>query len=205
MKSFCCLVLSLPVFLGLLVFAPHGARAADPVERPNLLFLFMDDMRWDAAGFAGNKVITTPNMDTLAENGTVFEQAFTTTAICMSSRACLFMGQHMARHGITNFGRNLSSTKWANSYPDRLDDAGYYMGFIGKHGLGSNFTGLYGTYDFDKGWNGQGSYVNMTIDGESAAGRHVTEFVGDLALEFVGGCRRPFKKYIRRKIGRAHV
>lgn len=166
--------------------------AAD-ASSPNILFLFMDDMRWDAASFTGNDVITTPNMDTLAAQGTVFENAFVTTAICMVSRASVFSGQHMARHGIRGFGSNLSSSQWQDSYPDRLDDAGYYLGFIGKHGLGNGFTGLYGTYDFDKGWNGQGSYFNQTIDGESANGRHLSEFVGDLAIEFLGDVVDPSK------------
>ncbi|MGB6223352.1 sulfatase-like hydrolase/transferase [Haloferula sp.] len=171
-------------------FASSLAAQADP---PNVVFLFLDDMRWDAAGFTGNSVITTPNMDTLAEQGTVFESAYTTTAICMVSRASVFMGQHMQRHGITGFNQNLSASKWANSYPDRLDDAGYYMGFIGKHGLGNNFTGLYSTYDFNKGYNSQGSYFNQTIDGESANGRHISKFMGDLAVEFIGDAVDPAK------------
>lgn len=163
-----------------LLAALQGTVHAQPP--PNILFLFMDDMRWDAASYAGNTVITTPHLDTLAAQGTLFENAFVTTAICMVSRASVFMGQHMARHGITAFGQNLSSSKWSDSYPKRLDDAGYYLGFIGKHGLGNNFTGLYGTYDFDKGYNGQGSYFNMTIDGESADGRHLSAFMGDLVV-----------------------
>lgn len=160
---------------------------------PNVLFFFLDDMRWDAAGFTGNSVITTPNMDALAEGGTIFENAFTTTAICMVSRASVFTGQHMQRHGITGFNQNLSAAKWANAYPARLDAAGYYMGFIGKQGLGNGFTGLYGTYDFDKGYNGQGSYFNMTIDGEAANGRHISRFMGDLAVEFIGDVADPGK------------
>lgn len=169
---------------------PTAAQAASP---PNIVFFFLDDMRWDAAGFTGNKVITTPHMDSLASRGTVFENAFTTTSICMVSRASVFMGQHMERHGITGFGQNLSAAKWGSSYPDQLDEAGYYLGFIGKHGLGSNFTGLYGTYDFNKIWNGQGNYFGQTIDGEAANGRHITKFVGDLALEFVGDAVDPTK------------
>jgi arylsulfatase A-like enzyme len=153
---------------------------------PNILFFFLDDMRWDAAGFTGNKIITTPNMDSLASRGTVFENAFTTTAICMVSRASVFMGQHMQRHGITAFNQNLSASQWQNSYPDRLNDAGHYLGFIGKHGLADGFTGLYGTYDFDKGYDGQGTYFNQTIDGEPANGRHLAKFMGDLAIEFIG-------------------
>lgn len=160
---------------------------------PNVVFFFLDDMRWDAAGFAGNDVITTPNMDTLAEQGTIFENAYVTTAICMVSRASVFMGQHMRRHGITAFNRNLSPAQWQDSYPDRLDDTGYYMGFIGKHGLGNGFTGLYGTYDFNKGWDGQGNYFNQTIDGEPAGDRHLSEFVGDLAVEFLGDVVNPAK------------
>jgi arylsulfatase A-like enzyme len=174
--------------LAFMLAAAAPLRAQGP---PNIVFLFLDDMRWDAAGFAGNHVITTPNMDSLAAQGTIFEQAFVTTAICMVSRACVFSGQHMARHGVTGFGQNLSAAKWSESYPDRLDDAGYYLGFIGKHGLGNNFTGLYGTYDFDKGYDGQGTYFNMTIDGESAAGRHISKFMGDLALRFIGDAVNP--------------
>jgi arylsulfatase A-like enzyme len=179
-----------PLLAAVLVWMPFQLYAQ---ATPNILFLFLDDMRWDAAGFTGNKVITTPNMDTLASQGTIFENAFTTTAICMVSRASVFMGQHMARHGITAFNQNLSSTKWQDSYPDRLDEAGYYMGFIGKHGLGNGFTGLYGTYDFNKGWDGQGIYFNQTIDGESANGRHLAKFVGDLGVQFLADVVNPAK------------
>jgi arylsulfatase A-like enzyme len=169
------------------------AASSAAQSTPNILFFFLDDWRWDAAGFAGNTVITTPNMDTLAAQGTIFENAFVTTAICMVSRASVFMGQHMARHGITAFNQNLSSTKWQDSYPHRLGQAGYYQGFIGKHGLGNGFTGLYGTYAFNKGWDGQGSYFNQTIDGESANGRHLAKFVGDLAVEFLANVVNPAK------------
>ena len=162
--------------------------------QPNVIFFFLDDMRWDAASFTGNSVITTPHMDTLAAHGTIFENAFTTTAICGPSRACVFSGQHMARHGVTTVQRGtFTSTKWADSYPGRLDADGYYLGFIGKHGHGNGFTGLYGTYDFNKGYDGQGSYFNQVIDGESANGRHLTQFMGDLAIEFVRDAADPAK------------
>ncbi len=169
------------------------AAPAPSESAPNILFLFLDDWRWDAAGFAGNDVVTTPNIDSLADQGTIFENAFVTTSICMVSRASVFSGQHMRRHGITRFNRNLDASQWQDSYPHRLGQAGYYQGFIGKHGLGNGFTSLYGTYAFDKGWNGQGSYFNQTIDGEGAAGRHLTEFVGDLAIEFLSDVVNPEK------------
>jgi arylsulfatase A-like enzyme len=155
---------------------------------PNIIFYFMDDMRWDVAGFTGNKIITTPNIDSLASQGMIFENAFTTTPICMSSRACVFMGQHMARHKITTFGGTLSAAKWANSYPARLDAAGYYLGFIGKHGLG-DFVEQAATYDFNRSYEGQGKYINQTIKGEDDGGRHLNVFEGDLV---VGNHSAPF-------------
>lgn len=159
-----------------------SSAAPPPVATgPNIIFLFMDDMRWDVAGFTGNKIITTPNLDSLATQGVIFETAFTTTPICMSSRACVFMGQHMARHGITTFAQAISATNWQNSYPSRLDAAGYYLGFIGKHGLG-NFTAQTSTYDFDRSYEGQGAYINQTIKGEDDGGRHLNVFEGDLVV-----------------------
>jgi arylsulfatase A-like enzyme len=162
--------------------------------RPNILFLFLDDMRWDAAGFTGNSVITTPHMDSVATHGTIFENAFTTTSICGPSRASVFTGQHMARHGVITVQKGTyTAENWANSYPAQLDADGYYMGFIGKHGHGPGFTGLFGTYDFNKGYDYQGSYFNQVIDGESAGGRHLTKFMGDLAIEFLRDAADPAK------------
>ena len=69
-------------------------------NRPNLIFLMTDDQRADSLGCMGNRVIQTPNIDVMASDGLVFENAFVTTAICMTSRACVLTGQYAARHGI---------------------------------------------------------------------------------------------------------
>jgi len=164
------------------VIAPMALAA-----RPNVVFFFLDDMRWDAVSFTGHSVITTPYMDTLAAGGTIFENAFTTVAICGPSRASVFMGQHMARHGVITVQKGTyTAAQWAESYPAQMKADGYYMGFIGKHGHGTNFTSLFGTWDFDKGFNVQGSYFGQVIDGEPAGERHLTHFMGDLGIEFVG-------------------
>ena len=49
-------------------------------------------------GCMGNEHIQTPNMDRLAADGVLFTNAFVTTAICCSNRACILTGQHMRRH-----------------------------------------------------------------------------------------------------------
>jgi len=176
------------------VFGDPPVSTLNVSQRPNFLFFFLDDMRWDAAGFTGNSVITTPHMDGIAAQGTIFENAFTTTSICGPSRASVFMGQHMARHGVITVQKGTyTAEQWANSYPAQLDADGYYMGFIGKHGHCDGFTGLFGTYDFNKGYDRQGSYFGQVIDGESANGRHLTQFMGDLAIEFLRDAADPAK------------
>jgi alpha-L-rhamnosidase len=44
-------------------------------EKTNIIFILTDDQRWDALGYAGNKIIETPEMDKLAREGTFFEKA----------------------------------------------------------------------------------------------------------------------------------
>jgi arylsulfatase A-like enzyme len=67
--------------------------------KPNILFIFTDDQRFDTIQALGNEHIITPNLDTLAENGVTFTQAHipggTATAVCMPSRAMLHSGRSL--------------------------------------------------------------------------------------------------------------
>jgi len=161
-------------------FAPTASA-----DRPNVVFVFFDDLRWDMLSFTGNTIMTTPHIDKLAEHGTIFENAFVTESICAPSRASTFMGQHMARHGVRNFNSDISAEQWVDSYPARLKKDGYYMGYVGKHHLPGDFTGKFGTFDYNKGYTGGGTYFDMTIDGEEAGDRHLTQFLGDLSVAFI--------------------
>lgn len=65
--------------------------------KPNVLFLFTDDQRFDTVGALGNSAIQTPTLDRLAARGTVFTHAHipcgTSGAVCMPSRAMLHSGR----------------------------------------------------------------------------------------------------------------
>jgi arylsulfatase A-like enzyme len=62
---------------------------------PNIIFILTDDQRWDALGAMGmNDIIQTPHMDTLANQGVMFKNAYVTTAICMASRASIYTGKY---------------------------------------------------------------------------------------------------------------
>lgn len=124
------------LFPGVGLVGPAGVQAND--VRPNLVFLFTDDQRWDALGCMGNDVIQTPNLDRLATRGTLFESAFVTTSICAVSRACVLSGQYASRHGIQDFFTTFTPSQLAQTYPALLRDAGYFTGFIGKWGIGDS-------------------------------------------------------------------
>lgn len=115
-----------------------SGRAAQRARRPNIVLLFSDDQRADAVGYAGNAVIETPEMDRLAAESVVFENAFVTTPICAVSRANVFSGQWSRRHGIDDFVKAFSDEQMDATYPALLRSAGYWTGFIGKWGIAAN-------------------------------------------------------------------
>ena len=79
----------------------HGAASSD---RPNIVFILVDDQRNDTLGCAGHPILKTPNVDQLAAEGVRFRNMFVTTSICAASRASIFTGLHERTHGYT-FGK----------------------------------------------------------------------------------------------------
>jgi len=186
-------------------------------KRPNIIFLMADDQRWDAMGCMGNPVIKTPNMDRLAADGVLFENAFLTTSICMASRASIMLGQFESRHKC-NFerpsNRTISFAEFDMSYPRLLQKAGYRTGFIGKFGFAVSKDKIQNCplkpdgsrdskgqlwtkeqympadkFDAWHGFPGQGRYFP-----KDKGGKHLTQVMGEQAREFLDGCKpgQPF-------------
>ena len=173
----------------LLATTPHsqGQAPPAPAPRPNLVFIVIDDLRWDAPGFMGNPLVQTPHLDALAADGVVFENSFVTTSICAVSRASLLTGQWMKRHRITDFATGLSEPQWNESYPVLLRKAGYHTGFIGKFGVGNAAAveSAAQRFDFWRGERGQGS--PDFIDPDDPSRLHQTARFGGHAVEFIDG------------------
>jgi arylsulfatase A-like enzyme len=151
-----------------------------PARAPNILFILADDARADEFGYAGNKIIQTPNIDRLAARGVAFSNAQVTTAICVVSRASIFTGQHGRAHGIWNFSDPFGRERWERTYPHLLRKAGYHTGMIGKFGVGGKPEDL-PSHDFDfwRSRPGNLSYFDKTSPD------HLTKRIGDQALEFL--------------------
>lgn len=74
-----------------LAIRPVAATATS--ARPNIIFLLTDDQRWDTLRTHGNHIFQTPDLDRLASEGLIFDNAFVTTATSMTGRATIFTGQ----------------------------------------------------------------------------------------------------------------
>lgn len=155
-------------------------------RRPSFLFLLTDDQRFDELGAAGNRLIHTPHLDSLAAEGVMFENAFATTAICAVSRASILTGQHMARHGVRNFHTPLTEPALDSSYPIILRRAGYRTGYLGKYAIGEpklneRLALPSNRFDF---WYGFPQRVDFfqEVDGVR---RHLTGLLADRAIEFL--------------------
>ena len=122
------------VTVGLLIITESPIAVASDTQAAsapmNILVLYADDWRNDTLGVAGNPIVKTPNLDRLAGQGVRFTHNCVTTSICGISRASLFTGQWMSRHGNRSF--KPWNTDWSETYLGLLRDNGYYLGHVGK-------------------------------------------------------------------------
>jgi len=99
-------------------------------RKPNLVFVFADQWRAEAAGYAGNQVVRTPNLDRLAGESFNFRTAVSGCPVCCPYRASLLTGQHPLTHGV--FLNDAPLGNDAASIAQAYSEAGYDTGYIGK-------------------------------------------------------------------------
>ncbi len=162
-----------------LAACPSKVYRKKPEKRPNIILIVTDDQRWDSLGCMGNPIIHTPHLDRMAAEGILFRNHFSTTSICMSSRASIFTGLYTRCHGIDEFTKPLSPGRFLDSYPAKLRQAGYRTAFVVKWGLGGELPK--NDFDYFEGFPGQGEYFQL-IDGKEV---HLTRRIAEQACEFL--------------------
>jgi alpha-L-rhamnosidase len=175
-------------FLGV-TFSGYAADAVVEKKndtRPNIIFIFTDDQRWDALGYAGNDIIQTPEMDRLAREGTFFQHGISSTPICSASRASVFTGLYERTHKYTFQTGDLRKEYMENSYPTLLNEAGYYTGFFGKFGVNyaskDKLFDVIDDYDRNNRYTDYRGFYYKTIDNDTV---HLTRYTGQQALDFI--------------------
>jgi arylsulfatase A-like enzyme len=127
-------------------------------QKPNIVFILVDDLGINDLGITGSQFYETPNIDRLAREGTIFTQGYACSGVCSPSRASILTGKFTARHGITDWIGAKSGEEWREqkrynkllpasyvkelpsaevSLAEALQSGGYRTFFAGKWHLGA--------------------------------------------------------------------
>ena len=117
--------------------------SASAEQRPNVIFIVVDDLGYGELGCYGGKEIPTPHIDSLAAGGARFTSGYVTAPFCAASRAALMTGRYQTRFGFEfnpigakNAMPGIGLPVAEKTVADRLRDAGYATGLVGKWHLG---------------------------------------------------------------------
>jgi len=194
-----------------------AARAEPPpATRPNIVFILVDDLRYDAMGFL-TPGLKTPNIDFLARNGVYFPNAVVTSSLCSPSRATILTGMTARNHGVID--NNNSSEAGLTFFPKYLQGAGYQTAFVGKWHMGDASDGPRPGFDHWVSFLGQGNYLptdglspqqvaagqrNMLdVDGKAVPQKgYITDELTDYSMDWLEHGRdksKPFFLYLSHK------
>ena len=179
-------------------FSIHSLIAAN---KPNILFIMSDDHTAQAIGAYATllkELDPTPTIDTLAEEGILFENAFNTNSICTPSRACIITGQYNHVNGVFDLNGNIKPDK--QMLPIQMKKAGYQTAIIGKWHLKQEPN-----FDYYKVLPGQGKYFDTELrtqgdkpwpgNVEVHKGEHSSDVITDAALDWFKNERDPDKPF----------
>jgi len=173
-------------------------------EPLNILVLFNDDHGQWALPAYGNSELYTPNIDYLANQGVVFENAFTPIPVCSPARASFFTGLMASQHGVHDYiaaAKDFHDKDWLSNHetlPKLLSGAGYHCGFSGKWHLGrdehvqegfDDWFSLSGDYPIEH----KGAY-RYSDNGEIRnLNGYKTQYIADRTIDFLRTSNdRPF-------------
>jgi len=197
-------------FLLTLLFSVVAAHAAD---RPNIVLILCDDLGINDLHCYGRAEHRTPNLDRLAGEGIRFTDSYCAQAICSASRAALMTGKCPARLHLTNFlpGRADAASQRVRqpviegqlpleevTIAERLRDAGYATGHIGKWHLGNAGFGPV-EQGFDTTYAGRPNTKPSATEGskgEYDLTAHAEQWLDEHSKADASGNKRPFFLYL---------
>ncbi|QDT38240.1 sulfatase family protein [Stratiformator vulcanicus] len=205
----------------LFAFVLAATGSASAAEKPqlakingasprNIVFILVDDQRYDAMSCMGHPFLKTPGADSIAENGVMFTNAYVTTSLCSPSRASMLTGLYAHTHRVVDNSTPVSDK--LVFFGEYLQQANYETAFVGKWHMG------YGHSKPRRGWDhwvsflGQGSYFPrsedgkqhyLNVDGEKVPQqKYITDELTDYSVDWLRsrpGDGKPWMLYLSHK------
>lgn len=144
-------------------------------QRKNIVIIISDDHAYQAIGAYGSTFASTPNIDRLAKEGTLFTKAYVTNSICGPSRATLLTGKYSHKNGFKD-NETSNFDHGQDLFVKRLQQAGYKTSWIGKQHLGNEPQG----FDYASILIGQGHYFNPDFINMDGTIERVEGYVSDI-------------------------
>lgn len=119
------------VFITFLLASNSVALAQGKSAPPNILIAISDDQSWPHSSAYGSSLVDTPAFDRVAKEGVLFHNAFCASPGCSPSRAALLTGRHTWQIEHAGTHASFFPSRY-ETFPDRLENAGYFVGYTGK-------------------------------------------------------------------------
>ena len=164
-----------------ILFLIFLSACSDKDERPNILFIMSDDHAYQAISAYDDRLIQTPNIDRIADEGILFTNACVTNSICAPSRAVILTGKHSHLNGKIDNHAKFDTTQV--TFPQLFQKAGYQTAMYGKLHFGNNPKGV----DDFLILPGQGDYINPKFLGkekDTLITGYVSDVITDLTLNW---------------------
>ena len=145
-RMFVCLSL-----LGIAGISSPATAATGSEKKPNVLYIFADEWRGNATGYAGDPNVKTPNLDKLAAQGSNFKNAMSVCPVCTPYRAALMTGRFPTSTGMFRNDLYLPSEELCMA--EIFKGAGYATGYIGKWHLDGHGRSTYIPPERRQGWD----------------------------------------------------
>lgn len=172
------------IFILITAIPCYAQPVLSPRERPNIVIIVSDDHAYQTISAYGSKLMQTPNIDRIANEGVLFKKSYVTNSICGPSRAVILTGKYSHKNGFKD-NEHSSFDGSQNTFIKELTNAGYETAWIGKWHLETEPQG----FSYWQVLPGQGSYYNpdfLMMDGsKKRIEGYVSNVIEDISEEWL--------------------